>query len=60
MATTFNWRESAAINLEQLFTAIAKATTYGVRFHNNTKGLVITSNVAHAAQQLRGSEMAEA
>ena len=51
MATTFDWRESSATNLEQLSTAIAKATTYGVRFHNDMKGLVITENVSHAAHQ---------
>ena len=50
MATSFDWRESAATNLEQLLTAIAKAATYGVRFHNDMKGLVIKSNVAHTAQ----------
>ena len=50
MATTFDWRESAAKNLEQLSTAIAKADTYGVRFHNDMKGLVITANVTHASQ----------
>ena len=37
MATTFDWRESVATNLEQLSTAIARAATYGVRFHNNMK-----------------------
>ena len=60
MATSFDWRESAATNLEQLSTAIAKATTYGVRFHNDMKGLFITANVAHTAQQPRRYEMAEA
>ena len=60
MATSFDWRESAATNLEQLLTAIAKAATYGVRFHNDIKGLVITANDAHAAQQLQGSKLAEA
>ena len=47
-------------NKEQLLTAIAKAATYGVRFHNDMKGLVVTANVAHAAQQPWGSELAEA
>ena len=42
MATTFDWRESAATKLKQLLTAIVKAATYGVRFHNDMKGLVIT------------------
>ena len=51
MATTFDWRKSAATNLNQLSTAIAKAATYGVRFHNDMKGLVNTANVAHAVQQ---------
>ena len=51
MATSFDWRESAATNLDQLSTEIAKAATYGVRFHNDMKGLVITANVAHAAQK---------
>ena len=60
MATTFNWRESAATNLKQLSIAIAKSATYGVRFHNDMKGLVITDNVAHAAHQTWGSELAEA
>ena len=60
MATTFDWRESATKNLEQLSTAIAKAATYDVRFHNNMKGLFITENVAHAAQQPWGSELAKA
>ena len=60
LATTFYWRKSAATNLEQLLTAIAKAATYGVRFHNAIKGLVITANVNHAAQQTWGSELVEA
>ena len=60
MATSFDWRESAATNLEQLSTAITKAATYGVRFHNDMKGLVITANVEHAAHQLWGSELEEA
>ena len=60
MATTFDWRESAATNLEKLSTAITKATTYGIRFHNNIKGLVIIANVAYAAQQTWGSDLAEA
>ena len=60
MVTSFNWRKSAATNLEKLSTAIAKAATYGVRFHNDMKGLVITANVEHAAQQPWGSELAEA
>ena len=60
MATYFDWRESSATNLEQLLTAIAKAATYRVRFHNDMKGLVITANVAHDTQQPWGSELAEA
>ena len=60
MATTFDWRESAATNLKKLSTAITKAATYGVRFHNNMKGLVITTNVAYSAQQTWGYELAEA
>ena len=51
MTTSFDWRESAATNLEQLPTVIAKAATYVVRFHNYMKGLVLTANVAHAAHQ---------
>ena len=58
MATTFDWGKSAATNLKQLLTSIAKAATYGVRLHNYMKGLVITANVAHAAQQTWGSELA--
>ena len=46
MATNFDWRESAATNLEKLLTAIAKTATYGVRFHNDMKDLFITANVA--------------
>ena len=60
MATSFDWRESTATNLEQLSTAITKATTYVVSFHNDMKGLVITANVVHTAQQPWGSELAEA
>ena len=60
MATTFDWRESAETNLEKLSTATAKAAMYGVQFHNDMKGLVITSNVTYAAQQTWGSDMAEA
>ena len=60
MAKTFDWRESTATNLEKLSTATAKAATYGVRFHNDMKGLVITANVAYAAQQTWGSKLAEA
>ena len=46
MATTFDWQESVVTNLKKLSTAIAKAATYGVRFHNNMKGFKITANVA--------------
>ena len=60
METTFDWRESVAKNIENLSTAIAIAATYGVRFNNNMKGLVVTSNVAYAAQQTWGSDLAEA
>ena len=60
MATTFDWREISATNLEQLSTAIAKAATYGVRFHNDMKGLVITENFVHAVQHPWGSELSEA
>ena len=60
MATSFDWRDSAATNLKQLLTAIAKAATYGVRFPNDMKGLVVTANVAHVAQQPWSSELAEA
>ena len=60
MSTSFDWRESVATNLEQLSTAIAKAATHGMIFHNDMIGLVITANVAHAAQQPRGYELAEA
>ena len=60
MATTFDWREIAATNLEKLSTAIAKAATYGFMFHNDLKGLVITANAAYVAQQAWGSELAEA
>ena len=60
MATSFDWSEITATNLEQLLTAIAKAATYGVRFHKNVKGLIITSNVDHAVQQPWGSKLAEA
>ena len=59
MATSFDWRESAVTNLKQLLTAIAKSATYGVSFHNDMKGLVITANVAHASQQPWDSELAE-
>ena len=59
ISTSFDWRKSAATNLKQLSTAIAKAATYGVRFHNDMKGLVITSNAAHAAQKQWGSELAK-
>ena len=60
MVTSFDWRESAATNLEQLSTAITKATTYDTSFHNVMKGLVITENLAHAVQQPWGSKLAEA
>ena len=59
MAMNFDWHESSATILEQLSTAITKATTYGVRFHNNMKGLAITANVEYAAQQPWGFELAE-
>ena len=51
MATTFDWRESAATNLQKRSTAIAKAATYGVQFHNNMKGFVLTANVTYTVQQ---------
>ena len=34
MAANFDWRESAATNIEKLSTSIAKADTYDVRFNN--------------------------
>ena len=59
MAKTFDWLESAATNLKKLSTFIAKPTTYGLQFHNDMKGLVITANVAYAAQQTWVSKLAE-
>ena len=59
MATTFDWQESPATNLEKLSTAIAKAVTYCIRVHNNIKGLVITTNVAYAVQHTWGYELAK-
>ena len=58
MATTFNWGESAAITLEKLSTAIAKDATYGVRYNNDMKGLVITANVAYSEKYTWGSDLA--
>ena len=40
-------------------TEIAKSATYGVEFRNDMKGLIVTANVAHAAQQMWGSVIAE-
>ena len=60
MATTFDWRKSVATNIEKPSTAIAKAVTYGVRFHNDMKRLVITVNVAYVVQQTWGSDLEEA
>ena len=57
MATTFDWQESPATNLEKLSTAIAKASIYSIQFHNNIKGLVNTFNVAYDAQQTWGSNL---
>ena len=51
MATSLDWWESATANLEKLSTAIAKFATYGVKFSNDMKGLIVTANVAYAAQQ---------
>ena len=59
MATLFDWRESAATNLGKLSLAIAKAAIYGVKFINDMKGLIVTANVAYAAHQTWGSEIAE-
>ena len=60
MVTTFDWQDSAATNLEKLSTAIVKAATYGARFHNDMKGIVITANVDYTAHQTWRSELAEA
>ena len=60
MTKKFNWRESAVTNLEQISTAIAKAATYGLRFHKDMKRLAITANVAHVVHQRWGSELTEA
>ena len=60
MAMIFDWRKSAAKNHESLSTAITKAATYGIPFHNGMKGFVITANFAYAAQHTQGSDLAEA
>ena len=60
METAFDWQESAATNLNKISTAIVKAATYGVQFHNNIKEFMITANVAYTAQQTWGSDLTEA
>ena len=60
MATSFDWRESDATNIENFSTTIAKAATYDIKFRNDTKGLIVKANIAYAAQQPRGLEIAEA
>ena len=60
MAKSLDWQESAVTNLEELSTATAKAATYGVKLRNDMKGLIVTANVAYAAHQTWGSEIAEA
>ena len=60
METSFYFRESAATNIEKLSTEIEKSSTYGVKFSNETKGLIVTENVAYAAHKTWGSEIAEA
>ena len=60
MVATFDWQESAATNLKKISTANIMAVTYGVQFHNNIKGFMITANVAYTAQQTWGSNLAEA
>lgn len=60
IATEFDWRESAATNFEKLSTAAAKAATYGITIDNSMKGLIVAANVASAAQQTWGTELAEA
>ena len=60
MTTSFDWMEIAAINLEKLPTAIAKAAIDGVKFRNDMKGLIVTANVVYASQQTWRSNIAEA
>ena len=59
MATSLDWRESAATNLEKLSTEIAKAATYGVKSRNDMKRPTVTANVAYTAQKTQRSEIAE-
>ena len=59
MATSLDWRESAATNIEKLSTAISKSATYGVKFRNDMKGIIVTANFAYAAQQTWGLEIVE-
>jgi hypothetical protein len=50
----FDWRETAAINVENFATNAAKTKAYGIRVHDNLKAVVILANVEWASRLLWG------
>ena len=59
-ATTFDFRETMAINVERLATAATKSAGYGVQMQNDLKAVVILANVEWGAQQTWGNEISVA
>jgi ElaB/YqjD/DUF883 family membrane-anchored ribosome-binding protein len=55
--TVFDWRETAATNMERLAALAAKSVGYGVRVHHDLRAVVILVNVEWAAQQTWGQEI---
>ena len=60
VATTFDWRASAATNYGKLSTAAAKAVTYIITIDSNMKGLIVAAKVASAARETWGTKLAKA
>ena len=53
----FDWRETAATNVEQLAMLAEKASGFGVRIHSDLRAVIILANTEWAAKQSWGAEI---
>lgn len=55
--TTFNWKNTVAVNMDKLKVEIANITGFGVKVNDDIKAIILLANVEWAAQQTWGLEI---
>mmetsp|Transcript_19824 Transcript_19824/g.30532 ORF Transcript_19824/g.30532 Transcript_19824/m.30532 type:complete len:318 (+) Transcript_19824:57-1010(+) len=55
--TTFNWKNTVAVNMDKLKVEIANITGFGVKINDDIKAVILLANVEWAAQQTWGLEI---